>query len=322
MKHGLLMAVIILFGTGTGATLAQTGFPEKPIRLVIPFPPGASTDSLARMVGRALSDQLPGTVVAENQPGANAKIGTEFVARAPNDGYTLLFNTSSLVLNMALYAKPGYDAVRDFSPVIQVASLPLVYVSSNAFPASNIREFVAQAKKRPGELLYGSAGMGNGTHLGALLFFDAVGIKAVHIPYKGGSLAIIDVVGGRVFFYAGSVSALLPFIKEKRLKALAVAAPRRMPVLPDVPTVDETVAKGFEASLWQGVIAPAGTPAAVVRRLNAEIARFLTVPSTLDRLALEGALPVGGTPEQYAAYIKSEQARWTKVVMSAGITPE
>jgi len=318
-----LASIAFALGTGMqGHAAAQTQYPEKPIRLIIPFPPGASTDSLARLMARALSEQLPGTVIADNQPGANAKIGTEMVARASPDGYTLLFNTSSLVLNVALFAKPGYHAVRDFAPVTQVASLPLVYVASNSFPAKDIREFVAIAKRRPGEVLYGSAGVGNGTHLGAQLFFDVVGIKAVHVPYKGGALAVIDVVGGRVFFYAGSVSALLPFIREKRLKALAVASLQRMPAIQDVPTVHETLVPNFEASLWQGIVAPAGTPAAILRRLQGEVARFLRAPATLERLALEGAIAVGSTPEQYGGYIKSELERWGKVIASAGIRPE
>lgn len=305
-----------------GSVFAQAPYPSRPIRMVIPFPPGASTDNLARLVGSALSEQLPATVVPDNKPGANGKIGTQLVTKAPADGYTLLFNTSSLVLNAALHANPGYDPIRDFAPVTQVASLPLVYVISSTYPAADVKEFVRHARRRPGEVLYGSAGIGNGTHLGAQLFFDVVGIKAVHVPYKGGGPAIIDVAAGRVFFYAGSVSALLPFIKQRRLKALAVGALERLPVLPDVPTVHETVAPNFEASLWQGVVAPAGTPPAILTRLHREIAQFLSRPSTRERLAVEGAIASGSTPEQYAAYIRSELHRWSKVVANAGIKPE
>ncbi len=322
IQKTFVTTIMLIVCAAVQSVSAQTGYPKKPIRLVVPFPPAASTDILGRLVAQTLAEQLNGTVVVDNKPGANSKIGTEFVAKAAADGYTLLFNTSSLVLNAALKAKPGYDPVRDFAPVTQFASLPLVYVAANSFPAGNIKEFVAYAKQRPGEVTYGSAGIGNGTHLGAYLFFDTLGIKALHVPYKGGAAAVIDVVGGRVNFYAGSVAALLPFIKDKRLKALAVAALQRMPVLPDVPTVDETVASNFEASLWQGVVAPAGTPPGIVRQLQTAIARFLKASSTIDRLAIEGAIPVGSTPEQYGIYIKAELNRWNKVVADAGIKPE
>jgi len=322
IQKTFVTTIVLIVCAAVQSVSAQIGYPEKPIRLVVPFPPAASTDILGRLVAQTLAQQLNGTVVVDNKPGANSKIGTEIVAKATADGYTLLFNTSSLVLNAALRAKPGYDPVRDFAPITQFASLPLVYVAANSFPATNIREFVAYAKQRPGEVTYGSAGIGNGTHLGAYLFFDTLGIKALHVPYKGGAAAVVDVVGGRVHFYAGSVAALLTFIKDKRLKALAVAALQRMPVLPDVPTVHETVAPNFEASLWQGVVAPAGTPPGIVRQLQTAIARFLKIPSTIDRLALEGAIPVGSTPEQYGIYIKAELKRWNKVVADAGIKPE
>ena len=322
IQKTFVTTIVLIVCAAVQSVSAQTGYPEKPIRLVVPFPPAASTDVLGRLVAQTLAEQLNGTVVVDNKPGANSKIGTEFVAKAAADGYTLLFNTSSLVLNAALKAKPGYDPVRDFAPVTQFASLPLVYVAANSFPAGNIKEFVTYAKQRPGEVTYGSAGIGNGTHLGAYLFFDTLGIKALHVPYKGGAAAVIDVVGGRIHFYAGSVAALLTFIKDKRLKALAVAALQRMPALPDVPTVDETVAPNFEASLWQGVVAPAGTPPGIVRQLQTAIARFLKVPSTIDRLVLAGAIPVGSTPEQYGTYIKAELKRWNKVVADAGIKPD
>jgi len=323
MKTTLIAAATLFLACFAGSSYsAQVVYPERNIRLVVPFPPGASTDILARLVGRALAEQLPGNVVVDNQPGANGKIGMEFVAKSPADGYTLLYNTSSFVLNVALYANPGYDPVRDFAPVTLLATLPLVYVAANSFPAANIQEFVTYAKRRPGEVTYGSAGIGNGTHLGARLFFDVMGINALHVPYKGGAPAIVDLVGGRVHFYAGSVSALLPFIKEKRLKPLAIASLQRMPAIPNVPTVHETVMPNFEAGLWQGIVAPAGTPAAIVLRIQAEIARFLKDAKSSDRFAAEGAITVGSTPEQYGAYIRSEIERWGKVVRDAGIKPE
>ncbi len=301
---------------------AQSGYPEKPIRLVVPYLPGASSDILGRLMAQALSKQLDTPVVVDNKPGANSKIGTEFVAKSANDGYTLLFNTSSLILNPALYAKPGYDPVRDFSPVVLVATYALIYIVPPTLPVANVQEFVAYGRQNPGKLSYGSAGIGNGTHLGAQLFLDANGIKAVHVPYKGGSAAVIDLIGGNLQFYAGSGSAVLPFIRDKRVRPLAVAALKRLPALPDVPTVNETVTPNFEAGLWQGIVAPAGTPPAIVRRLNSESVKFLKEPGTLARLGNEGAVAMGLTPEEYGAYIKSEMQRWGKVIRDAGIKPE
>jgi tripartite-type tricarboxylate transporter receptor subunit TctC len=302
---------------------AQSRYPEKPIMLVVPYSPGASSDTLGRLTAQALSKQLDMQVVVVNKPGAVSKIGTEFVAKSANDGYTLLFNSSTLITNPALYAELGYDPIRDFSPVSEIGTHALIFVVPPTLPVTNIQEFVAYAKQNPGKIAYGSAGTGNGTHLAAKLFFDTIGINALHVPYsKGGSLTIVDVISGSLQFYAGSGAAVLAFIRNERVKPLAVASLKRLPVLPDVPTVHETVIPNFEAGLWQGIVAPAGTPPAIVRRLNREIVKFLKEPGTLAKFDAEGIVTVGSTPEEYGAFLKSEMERWGKVIRDAGIKPE
>ncbi len=301
---------------------AQSRYPEKPISLVVAALPGGATDILARPTAQALSKQLGTPVVVINKAGANERIGTEFVAKSANDGYTLLYNSASLVINPVFYAKPGYDLFSEFSPVALIATLPLVFVASPTLPVANVQEFVAYAKQNPGKIAYAAIGIGTGTHLGAQLFFNANGINALVVPYKGGSAAVIDLIGGRVQFYAGTPALLLPYIRDNRVRPLAVAALKRLPMLEDVPTVHETVNPNFEAGLWYGIVAPAGTPPAIVRRLNGEIVKFLRESDTVAKLGVVGAIPVGSTPEEYGAYIRSETERWGKVIRDAGIKPE
>lgn len=303
-----------------GIATAQA-YPTKSITLVVPFPPGASTDVIARLIGQGIEAELKVPVVIDNKGGANGNIGAEFVAKAPPDGSVLLYNTSSLILSPSLYVNPRYS-LKDFAPVARTVTLPLLYVSSNELGAVNVRELVDYGRKNPGAIAYGSAGMGNGTHLGAQLFFNAVEVEARHVPYKGGTQALVDLAGGRTQFYAGSLAAILPFIKDKRVRPMAVAASSRLAALPDVPTVSETVKPGFEAGLWQGVVAPANTPAPLIDRLNETIRKVLRSPALTERLNQEGALPAPSTPREYADYLRSEQARWGEVVRSAGIKQE
>jgi len=301
---------------------AQSSYPNKPIKLVVPYPPGASTDTFARLFAQELSKELKTTVIVENKPGANGNIGTQQVAKAPPDGYTLLNNTSSLILNPALYVNPGYDPIRDFAPVVGTLTYPLVLVTSNDLSVANIREFVTYGKQNPGRLVYGSSGLGGGTHLGAQRFFDANSIDARHVPYKGGAQALIDLAGGRIHFYASSLVATIAFIKDKRVKPLAVASLKRLTAIPDVPTVSETVTPNFEAGLWHGIVAPANTPPDVIATLNAAIVKSLSDRAVMVNLDQGGALPVGSSPAQYGAYLKSELEREGKAIRAAGIKPE
>lgn len=305
------------------AAIAQSQYPQRPIKLVVPFGPGASTDNVARLAAQSFSEQLGTQVLVDNKPGAASTLGISYVAKSPNDGYTLLFNTSSLVTNYVYSPKStSYHPITDFSPVGLIAILPYVYVVSSVLPVSNVNEFIAYAKKHPGKIAYGSPGTGSATHLGMELFLSATGITALHVPYKGSAPALLDTVAGRVQFFTGSVSTLLPFLNDSRLKLLVLAAPKRFPGLKDVPTVDETVARNFWAGIWQGILAPARTSPAIVTKLNGVTQRFLKDPNTIARLEVEGGLPLESTPEEYSDYIKKEIDTWSKVIRDANIQPE
>lgn len=319
----LLISLMAFASVWSCALHAQGNYPNKPIRLVIPVASGASTpDIVGRMAAQGLGEQLRTTVIADNRPGANAKIGMEIVAKSTPDGYTLLLNTSALILNPALYTNPGYDPIRDFTPVTLIYTTPNVYVTHPSVPAKNIGEFVAYAKSNPGKLAYGSGGIGNSTHLAVLLLFNQVGLELLHVPYKSGASAVIDLLGGRVQFYSAPPTPLMPFIKDGRIKALAVASLKRIPSLPDVPTLHETVASNLEVGTWGGVMAPAKTPPTIVRRLRSALVQHFKAGAIPEKFESMGALMVLSTPEEYAAYIKTELHRWGKVIRDAGIQPE
>ncbi len=302
-----------------GQALAQT-YPSKPITLVIPFPPGGPTDLVARVLAKKLGEQMGQSVVVDNKPGANGNIGAMAVVKAPADGHTVLYNTSSITLSPALYKSLSYDVQRDLAPVALTAVVPLALVVNPNVPVTNVREFVAYAKAHPGKLSYGSAGNGNVTHLAAYQFVQSQGIDATHVPYKGSAPADVDLVAGQIQFMTDTINSVMPFIKDKRLKLLAVTTSKRMSLFPDAPTLAETVMPGFEAGAWQGVMVPAGTPTAVVQRLNSEILKALKSPEVLEKLAQQGAEALGSSPEEYGAYVKKELARWASVVKSTGIS--
>lgn len=303
-----------------GAAPAQTAYPDKPIKLVLAFPPGGPTDLVARVLAQKLGEQMGQTVVVENKPGANGNIAAELVAKSLPDGYTVFYNTSAVALSPALYKKLGYDVLSDFAPVALTAVIPLVLAVHPSLPVTTIQEFIDYLKLNPGKFSYGSAGNGNITHLGAFLMLQAKGLSAAHIPYKGSAPALMDLVGGQTQFTTDTVNSALPFIKEKRLRALAVTSLTRTSVLPDVPTLNETVMPGFEVGAWQGLLVPAKTSPEIVKRLNAEILKALASSDVRAKLALQGAEPLGSTPIEYGAYIKSEVDRWIKVVKQSGVT--
>ena len=303
-----------------GAAPAQTAYPDKPIKLVLAFPPGGPTDLVARVLAQKLGEQMGQTVVVENKPGANGNIAAELVAKSLPDGYTVFYNTSAVALSPALYKKLGYDVLSDFAPVALTAVIPLVLAVHPSLPVTTIQEFIDYLKLNPGKFSYGSAGNGNITHLGAFLMLQAKGLSAAHIPYKGSAPALMDLVGGQTQFTTDTVNSALPFIKEKRLRALAVTSLTRTSVLPDVPTLNETVMPGFEVGAWQGLLVPAKTSPEIVKRLNAEILKALASSDVRAKLALQGAEPLGSTPTEYGAYIKSEVDRWIKVVKQSGVT--
>ena len=318
----LFGALAFTLSAASSVALAQEGYPPPQIRLVLGFPPGATTDLVARALAQKLSTQMNIIVIAENKPGANANIATEFVARARPDGQTLLFNTPALILSRAFGDKLSYDAIKDFAPVALVASSPYVLVTHPSVPADTVGDFIALVKAHPDKLAYGSAGAGSLTHLAGLLFLQANGASALHVPYKGGGPALQDLVGGRIAFAMQGQTAVVPLVKDKRLKALAFTAMKRSPLFPDVPTLNESGMPGFEIGAWFGVLVPANTPSAIVKRLNAEIVKAVQDPDLKARLAHEGVETLGSTPEQYGVYFRAEVERWTRVAKSSGVKPE
>ena len=297
---------------------AQT-YPVKPIRIVVPFPPGGATDILARDVAQKLTEAWGQQVIVDNRPGAGGNIGSELVAHSAPDGYTLEMGTvGTHAINASLYAKMPYDHVKDFAPVILVAGVPNVLVVNNAVPANSVAELIAYAKANPGKLNFASSGNGTSIHLSGELFKVMAGVQMTHIPYKGSAPALQDLLGGQVQLMFDNLPPSLPQIKAGKVRALAVTSLTRAPALPDVPTVAESGLPGFEASSWFGILAPAGTPPAIVAKLNAEIAKWLATPEAKEKLAKQGANAAGGTPEDFAKHIAAETAKWAKVVKDSG----
>lgn len=301
---------------------AQAAWPERPVTMIVPFPPGGPTDLVARVLAKQLSDQMGQTFVVENKGGANGNIGMQYAAAAKPDGYTVLYNTSSIALSPNLYSKLAFDPARDFTAVSSTAVIPLVLLVHPSVPASDVNGFVEYAKKNPGKLSYGSAGAGNVTHLGALLLFRSLGVDAVHVPYRGSAPAMTDLVGGQVQMMTNTLNDSLGFIRDGKLKALAVTSLARSTQLPKVPTVAETVVPGFEMGAWQGVVVPKGTPDAIVTTLNTEILRALKSPEMVKQLQVQGAQGLGSTPQEYAKYIQTETKRWGEVIAAAGVKLE
>jgi tripartite-type tricarboxylate transporter receptor subunit TctC len=310
-------AVLALFGADARA---QAPWPSKPIVYVVPFPPGGNTDTLARLLSKDLAAALGQPVVVENKPGAGGNLGSDFVAKAAPDGYTIVGGTiSSHAINPSMYQKMPYDAVKSFEPVIMIGRLPLVLVVNVATPYKTYADLVKAAKAKPGEISYATPGNGTSPHLAAELLKGLVGIDIAHIPYKGSAPAVGDVVAGHVPMMFDSMLVVGQHIKAGKLRPLMVAASKRLDSLPDVPTAAELGVQGFEVSSWQAVFAPAGTPKPIVQRLNAEIARIMQTPEIKARLAGLEVQPDGGPPESLAEYQKAEVAKWAKVVKQAGI---
>lgn len=309
------LAILVLAGPAP----ARAAWPERPVTMVVPFPPGGPTDLVARVLAKQLADQTGQTFVVENKGGANGNIGMQYAAAAKPDGYTVLYNTSSIALSPNLYRNLPFDPVKDFTAVSSTAVIPLVLLTHPSVPVNDVREFVDYARANPGKLSYGSAGAGNVTHLGALLFLRSVGIQAVHVPYRGSAPAMTALVGGQVQFMTNTLNDSLGFVREGKLKALAVSSKARSPQLPDTPTLGETVVPDFEMGAWQGMVVPAGTPQAVVDALNAQIRKALQAPPVLKQLAAQGAQPLGSSPAEYGEYIRAEIDRWHEVVQAADV---
>ncbi len=312
-----------LFGLGVlFAAGACAAYPDKPIRFVVPYSPGGPSDTLARLTGKGLAKNLGQTVVIDLRPGASTIIGTEIVAKAPPDGYTILTVSTTHTVNPALFKKLPYEPVKDFAPVTMMAATPFVLCINPAVSANSVAELVALAKSKPGGLAFASGGNGSSLHLTAELFNSIAHLKMVHVPYKGAGPAFIDLVAGQVqVLFSSSVSSL-PYVKSGRVRALAFTSLKRNAAAPNIPTVAESGFPGFESSSWFGVLAPAKTPPAIVLRLQQEIAATLKTPEVADTLASLGAEPGGMPSAEFGAYFKAETVKWGKVVREAGIVPD
>jgi tripartite-type tricarboxylate transporter receptor subunit TctC len=317
-RSAIALAVCLVLACGLAA--AQR-YPEKPVRMVVPFQPGGGSDTVGRALARGMSERFGQQVVVENRVGAAGSIGAEFAAKAPADGYTILLgSTSELTQYPIVNPKVRYDPVRDFAPVGLVATVPLVFVIHPALPASSVQEFIRLARARPGQIDFGSAGVGATTHLAVEHFILLTGVKLNHVPYKGSPQATADLVAGQIQTAIPTLPSAIGFIQANRLKALAVSTERRVPGLPDIPTMQEAGVKGYVNVLWTGLLAPRGTPAAIVKQLHGEIATALENADVRKALEAGGASPQASTPEAFAAFIKAELEKWTRVVKQAAIT--
>jgi tripartite-type tricarboxylate transporter receptor subunit TctC len=322
-KFTKLALIAALLVAPAGGALAQSqAYPSKPIRVIVPFPPGGSTDFLARIVGQKLTAAWGQQVVIDNRPGAGGTVGAAEASRAAPDGYTLLMGAVHHTIATSAYAKLPYDFQRDFAPVTTVAIVPNVLVVNPAVPANSVKELIAYAKANPGKLNYGSAGMGTAHHLIGESFNAQAGVDILHVPYKGSSPAVADLIGGQVTLMYDTVSSCLPHIKSGKLRPLGVSTAKRSAALPDVPTIAEAALPGFEVTTWFGFLAPAKTPADIVTKLNTEIVKILNMPDVRERLLAAGSEPVGNTPEQMTAQIAKETAEFAKIVKRAKLVVE
>ena len=325
MKHGWLIAVLAASLLVPGAVFAQglgEAYPARTVRVVIGLAPGGGTDIQARLFAQKLSENMGRPFVVENRTGAGGTIAYAQVAKSPPDGYTLMGVTSGYTITPAVYSKLPYDPVKDFAPISLVAQAPFLLLTHPSLPVRSVKDLLALARAKPAMLDCGSAGHGSSTHMAYELFRTMAGVNIAHIPYKGTGPALIDAMAGQVHMLFGNVLSSLTHVKTGRLRALAVTTAKRSMVLPDLPTVSESGVPGYENSTWFGLLAPAGTPAAVLNKLNAELVKASQSPDIVDRLAPDGGEPVGSTPEQFGRHLALEIARWRKVVKDAGIKVE
>jgi tripartite-type tricarboxylate transporter receptor subunit TctC len=315
MKKALLACIALLWAV---AAAAQDNYPSRPIKLVVGFVPGGPTDVVARLMAAKLQEALGQTVVVENKPGGGSNIGSEQVAKAAPDGYTLLLGTIANATNMSIYTNLTYDTLRDFAPVTQTMSAPSVLVVAPSLPANNLKELIALAKAQPGKLSYASSGAGGSPHLAGEMLKMRGGIDIIHVPYKGAAPAMVDVASGTVSMGFMTALSAIPFMQSGKMKPIAVAAHARLAAIPNVPTMAEAGLPDFEVSSWNGILAPAKTPPAIIARLHGALVRILATDEIRKNFAAQAAEPVGNTPEQFRAYIKAEIDKWAQVVKASG----
>lgn len=323
-RRGMLAAAIAAFAGGGlhGAALAQEAFPSKPLRVVVPYTPGGVSDTVTRLVLHKLSERLKSPIVVENQPGANGQIGSAAVTRAAPDGYTLLVVVAGHVINPSLYPKMSYAPLKDLKGVSRFGNIPFLLVSSAQLPPTQLKDFVNWAKAHPTQATFASTGSGSGSHLVSEQFAQAAGIPLIHVPYKGISPALPDLFSGQVAMVFDSVQTMMPHVKSGKLRALAMTSAKRWPSAPDVPTMAEAGYPQMTTGSWIGLLAPAKTPSALVNKLSAEVQAVLDMPEVHDKLIEYGIEPVGGAPDQFDAFMRTESTRWADVVKKAGIRLE
>lgn len=317
---GLILAASV--GLAPTGTASAQNYPSRPIRLIVPFPPGGGTDITARATALKLGESWGQTVVVDNRPGANGTIGVDITAKSAPDGYTITMISSSHAVNVGLYSKLPYDLMSDLTPITQATSQPYVLVINPSVPARSVKELVAVAMAKPGTLNYGSSGTGGISHLAGALLGSLTGTSLVHVPYKGGNPAMIDVISGQIQMLFGTLLLNGPHIKAGRLRVLAVTTPQRWPGTPELPTMQEAGVPGFVITQWYGMLAPAKTPQPIVGKLNKEIARLLHQPDVKEKLAADGADAVGNTPAEFGTHIRSEIAKYSKLVKQLGLKAE
>jgi tripartite-type tricarboxylate transporter receptor subunit TctC len=322
LAFNAVAAVLFTLGSG-GATAADAPYPTKPIRFILGYPPGGASDAVARLLTGPMTQRLGQQLVIDNRPGAGGNIAGEIAARAAPDGHTwFLGNNGILATNQALYAKMPFDSLRDFATVVLIATQPSVLVVHPSLPVKNVKDLIALARARPGQLNYASSGTGTAGHLASELLKNLAKLDYQHIPYKGGGPALIDLVSGQMHFMFATASSVMPHVRSARLRALAVTSAQRSPSVPELPTVAEAAIAGFEALTWHGIVVPAATPAPIVARINAELNAALATGELKDRLATQGVGARGGKPEEFAAYLRSEIPKWTRVVRDSGAKVE
>lgn len=324
MKLNLKTARLIL-AVGTVLVASQAwaqAYPDRPVRVVVPFPAASATDVLARTIGQKLSEKWRQPVVIDNRPGAGGNLGTDLAAKAPADGYTILMGTVANAISATLYKKLSYNFIKDFDPVTMVATTPLVLVANPKFPGSTVKDVISYARAKPGELNFSSGGTGTSNHLAGEMFKSMTGINMVHVPYKGTPAAYSDLLAGQVSLMFDNIVAVMPHIKAGSLKPIAVTSANRVPSLPDVPTMAESGVPGFDAVSWIGAMVPAGTPKDIISKINTDMVAVLNMPDVKERLAASGAELKPSTPEQLAEHIRKEIDKWGKAVKSSGAQAE
>ncbi len=320
VRHWIVPALLLpLAASLTFATWVHAqNYPVRPLRLVVPAPPGGGTDILGRIVAQKLTEPLRQQVIIDNRAGASGMIGSEIVARADPDGHTLLICFTTHVTNPSLFPKMPYDTVRDFAPVAMVGVIPSVLVLHPSIPSQSVREFIAYAKERPGKLNYGSAGSGSATHLSSVLFQSMTGTRMVHVPYKGSAPALTDLLAGQVTLMFGNMASAMPHVRGGKLRALAVTSAKRSAAAPELPTIAETALPGYEATSWFALFAPARTPAAIVNKLNSEVNALLKLPDVKERMLGLGADSIALSPRELGAYVETEIVKWGKLIKASG----